>query len=84
MQIFYKGLGGTNGDAWIVFRELRVAHAGDIFSGKNIPGLDAVNGGSGLAIADTLTKAADTIPNAVTTGLGVSAAVARASQNVWT
>jgi hypothetical protein len=38
-------------------------HAGDIFSGKNIPGLDAVNGGSGLAIADTLTKAADTIKN---------------------
>jgi hypothetical protein len=28
-----------------------------IFSGKNIPGLDAVNGGSGLAIADSLTKA---------------------------
>jgi hypothetical protein len=36
-------------------------HAGDIFSGKNIPLLDGNNGGSGVAIGDTLAKAADTI-----------------------
>ena len=35
-------------------------HAGDIFSGKNLPLLDANNGGSGVAIGDTLAKAADT------------------------
>src|SRR5438874_2940789 len=63
IDLYYFGRGHTNGDAWIVFPALRVMHAGDIFSGKNIPGLDAVNGGSGLAIADTLTKAADTIKN---------------------
>ena len=53
----------NNGDAWVVFPALRAMHAGDIVSGKNIPGLDAVNGGSGLAIAETLTKAADTVKN---------------------
>ena len=63
VDLFYFGRGHTNGDAWVVFPALRVMHAGDIFSGKNIPGLDAVNGGSGLAIADSLTKAADTVKN---------------------
>ena len=33
------------------------------FSGKNIPLLDANNGGSGVAIPDTLAKAASTIKN---------------------
>jgi glyoxylase-like metal-dependent hydrolase (beta-lactamase superfamily II) len=63
IDLYYFGRGHTNGDAWVVFPALRVMHAGDIFSGKNIPGLDAVNGGSGLAIADSLTKAADTLTN---------------------
>jgi glyoxylase-like metal-dependent hydrolase (beta-lactamase superfamily II) len=63
IELHYYGRGHTNGDAFVVFPALRVMHAGDIFSGKNIPGLDAVNGGSGLAIADTLTKAADTVKN---------------------
>jgi glyoxylase-like metal-dependent hydrolase (beta-lactamase superfamily II) len=63
VELYYFGRGHTNGDAWVVFPALRAMHAGDIFSGKNIPGLDAVNGGSGLAIADSLTKAADTVKN---------------------
>jgi cyclase len=63
IELYYFGRGHTNGDAFVVFPALRFMHAGDIFSGKNIPGLDAVNGGSGLAIADTLTKAADTVKN---------------------
>ena len=49
IDLYYFGRGHTNGDAWVVFPALRVMHAGDIFSGKNIPVLDAVNGGSGLA-----------------------------------
>src|SRR6185436_19051696 len=52
IDLYYFGRGHTNGDAWVVFTALGAMHAGDIFSGKNIPGLDAVNGGSGLAIAD--------------------------------
>jgi len=36
---------------------------GRYFSGKNIPLLDANNGGSGMAIPDTLQKAFDTVKN---------------------
>ena len=57
IDLHYFGRGHTNGDAWIVFPSLRVVHAGDIFSGKNLPLLDANNGGSGVEIGDTLAKA---------------------------
>ncbi len=60
VDLHYFGRGHTNGDAWVVFPALRVMHAGDIFSGKNLPLLDANNGGSGVAIGDTLAKAAAT------------------------
>jgi cyclase len=78
VDLYYFGRGHTNGDAWVVFPALRAMHAGDIFSGKNIPGLDAVNGGSGLAIADSLTKAADTVKNidAIITGHSTTMTVA--------
>ncbi len=62
-DLYYFGRGHTNGDAWIVFPELRVAHAGDIFSGKNLPLLDYNNGGSGVAIGDSLEKAHKRIKN---------------------
>src|SRR5512140_1735160 len=73
IDLYYFGRGHTNGDAWVVFPQLHAMHSGDIFSGKNIPGLDAVNGGSGLAIADSLTKAADTVKNIDTIITGHSA-----------
>jgi glyoxylase-like metal-dependent hydrolase (beta-lactamase superfamily II) len=57
IDLHYFGRGHTNGDAWILFPALRVVHAGDIFSGKNLPLLDANNGGSGVEIGDTLAKA---------------------------
>ena len=63
IDLHYFGRGHTNGDAWVVFPSLRVMHAGDIFSGKNVPLLDAVNGGSGVAIPDTLAKAFSSIKN---------------------
>ena len=63
IDLFYFGRGHTNGDAWVVFPALRLMHAGDIFSGKNLPLLDANNGGSGLMIGDTLAKAADSVKN---------------------
>ena len=63
IDLFYFGRGHTNGDAWVVFPAIRLAHAGDIFSGKNIPLLDANNGGSGVAIGDTLTRASKTLKN---------------------
>lgn len=70
VDLHYFGRGHTSGDAWVVFPALRVAHAGDIFSGKNVPILDANNGGSGVAIGDTLEKAAAGLKNveAIITG----------------
>jgi glyoxylase-like metal-dependent hydrolase (beta-lactamase superfamily II) len=63
IDLYYFGRGHTNGDAWVVFRALGVMHAGDIFSGKNLPLLDANNGGTGVGIPDTLAKAAATVKN---------------------
>ena len=61
VDLYHFGRGHTGGDAWIVFPALRTLHSGDIFPGKNLPFLDANNGGSGVDIADTLQKAHDTI-----------------------
>src|SRR3989442_7433873 len=48
IDLYYFGPGHTNGDAWVVFPSLRTMHAGDIFAGKNLPLVDADNGGSVL------------------------------------
>jgi glyoxylase-like metal-dependent hydrolase (beta-lactamase superfamily II) len=58
IDLYYLGRGHTNGDAFVVFPALRVMHAGDVFARKGPPLLDANNGGSGVAIGDTLAKAA--------------------------
>jgi len=63
IDLFYFGRGHTNGDAWVLFPSLRTVHAGDIFSGKNLPLLDANNGGSAALIADSLQKGYDTLKN---------------------
>jgi cyclase len=72
IDLYYFGRGHTDGDAWVVFPSLRTVHAGDIFSGKNLPFLDANNGGSGVAIGDSLQKAHDTIKNVDTIVTGHS------------
>jgi glyoxylase-like metal-dependent hydrolase (beta-lactamase superfamily II) len=61
VEVYYFGRGHTNGDAFVVFPALQVMHAGDIFARKAPPLLDANNGGSGVAIGDTLSKAASGI-----------------------
>lgn len=61
IDLYYFGRGHTNGDAWVVFPSLRIVHAGDIFSGKNLPLLDTNNGGTGVEIPDTLSKAHGTL-----------------------
>jgi glyoxylase-like metal-dependent hydrolase (beta-lactamase superfamily II) len=70
VDLYYFGRGHTGGDAFVVFPALRVMHAGDIFSGRNLPLIDAGNGGSALEIGQTLQKAHDGIRNvdAVITG----------------
>jgi cyclase len=63
VDLYYFGRGHTNGDAWVLFPSLRTVHAGDIFSGKNVPLLDANNGGSAALIADSLQKGYDSLKN---------------------
>jgi len=75
IDVYYFGPGHTNGDAWIVFPSLRVVHAGDIFSGKNLPLIDVNNGGSAAEYPQTLTKAADGIKNVDTIITGHSTTV---------
>jgi cyclase len=58
IDLYYFGAAHTNGDAFVVFRNLRVMHAGDAFSGPTTPIMDTNNGGSGLAYPETLAKAA--------------------------
>jgi glyoxylase-like metal-dependent hydrolase (beta-lactamase superfamily II) len=63
VDLYYFGPGHTNGDAFVVFPALRTVHAGDIFAGKNLPLVDAANGGSVLHYAETLEKAHRGIKN---------------------
>lgn len=58
IDLFYFGPGHTNGDAFVVFRNAKTVHAGDIFARKGTPLLDMNNGGSGVKIGDTLAAAA--------------------------
>lgn len=63
IDLYYFGRGHTNGDAFVVFPALRVAHSGDIFAGKSVPLIDAANGGSMSEISGTLLKAHNGIKN---------------------
>ncbi len=66
IDLYYFGPAHTNGDAFVVFREAKVMHAGDAFARKGEGGVDPTNGGSGVAYADTITKAAQTIKDVTT------------------
>jgi glyoxylase-like metal-dependent hydrolase (beta-lactamase superfamily II) len=70
IDLYYFGIGHTNGDAWVVFPALRVMHAGDMFPGRSLPNIDRVNGGSGVTWPETLAKVYAGIKNvdAVITG----------------
>src|SRR5258706_4512610 len=59
----YFGRGHTNGDAWVLFPSLRIVHAGDIFSGKNLPLLDANNGGPPTLLSTTCERREETLQN---------------------
>jgi glyoxylase-like metal-dependent hydrolase (beta-lactamase superfamily II) len=63
IELYYFGRAHTNGDAWVVFPALRVAHVGDAFAGKTPPIMDANNGGSGVEYANTLGKGYAAIKN---------------------
>ncbi len=63
VELYYFGRAHTGGDAWVVFPAVRTMHAGDAFLGKRVPFLDAENGGSGVAIPETVQKVHDNVPN---------------------
>jgi glyoxylase-like metal-dependent hydrolase (beta-lactamase superfamily II) len=73
IELHYFGRGHTNGDALVVFPELRTMHTGDLFPGKSVPFMDNNNGGSGIEYPDTLAKAAKGIRNVETVIPGHSA-----------
>jgi glyoxylase-like metal-dependent hydrolase (beta-lactamase superfamily II) len=73
IDLYYFGAAHTNGDTFVVFRNLRVMHAGDVFSGPNSPLIDMNNGGSGLSYPGTLAKAASGITGVDTVIPGHSA-----------
>jgi cyclase len=61
IDLRYFGRAHTGGDAFVVFSALRIAHVGDVFPNKGMPAIDKDNGGSGLAYADTIDKAAKSL-----------------------
>ena len=58
IDLHYFGRAHTGGDTYVVFPALRVMHVGDTFPSRDLPIMDLNNGGSGIAFADTLAKAA--------------------------
>jgi glyoxylase-like metal-dependent hydrolase (beta-lactamase superfamily II) len=58
IELHYFGRAHTGGDAYVVFPALGVMHAGDTFPSRDLPIMDLNNGGSGVAFADTVTRAA--------------------------
>src|SRR6185503_13321759 len=58
IELRYFGRAHTSGDAFVIFPALRTMHTGDTFPNKGMPIMDINNGGSGVAYADTLAKAA--------------------------
>jgi cyclase len=63
IELHYFGRGHTDGDAWVVFPELRVVHTGDLFARRGAPLIDTNNGGSGIEYPATLEKALKGITN---------------------
>jgi len=56
IELRYFGRAHTNGDAFVYFPVHRVLHVADVFPGKELPIMDANNGGTGVGYADTLQK----------------------------
>ena len=57
IDLYHFGPAHTNGDTFVVFRNLRVMHSGDAYSADAFPLIDVNNGGSGVAYPDTIAKA---------------------------
>jgi cyclase len=63
IDLYYFGAGHTNGDAWVVFPAVRLAHVGDMYASKSAPFIDRGSGGSMVSFPATLSKAIAGIKN---------------------
>ena len=64
IDLYYFGRGHTDGDTFVVFREARAMHTGDMFAGKGLPFIDADNtNGSATEFGATLQKLVDGVQN---------------------
>ena len=64
IDLYYFGRGHTDGDTFVVFKEARTVHTGDMFARKGLPFIDAANSnGSATEFGATLRKAVDGIPD---------------------
>ena len=63
VDLYYLGVGHTNGDTFVVFPAVRTMHTGDMFAWKALPYIDASNGGSVIAHPQTLAKVIATVQN---------------------
>ena len=64
IDLYYFGRGHTDGDTWVVFREARAMHTGDMMARKGLPFIDADNtNGSATEFGATLRNAVDAIEN---------------------
>src|SRR5437867_3604596 len=61
IDLYYFGAGHTSGDSFVVFPAVRTMHVGDMFAWKALPYIDTGNGGSAIAHASTLAKAAASV-----------------------
>jgi cyclase len=63
IDLYYFGPGHTDGDAFIVFKELRAMCIGDLMAWNMAPLIDRATNGSVIALPDTLEKAVKGIKN---------------------
>ena len=63
IDLYYFGPGHTNGDAFVVFPDVRTMHAGDQMAWNMAPLIDPNAGGSVIALPDSLEKAVKGIAN---------------------
>jgi cyclase len=73
IDLYHFGPAHTNGDTFIVFRNLKVMHAGDVFPAKGTPFIDRNNGGNGVTYPETISRAASEIKDVDTVIPGHSA-----------
>jgi cyclase len=73
IDLYHFGKAHTDGDTYVVFRTLKVMHAGDTFPRKSTPFIDRNNGGNGVLYPETLAQVAANVKDVDTVIPGHSA-----------